>query len=73
MSSSWAAVILGNVKIRKVETGTGISALSSDTFSKGVTTYYNIAGQQVGAQTKGLVIEKIQLANGKTVTRKMVK
>lgn len=73
MSSGWAAVILGNVKIRKADTGTGITDCTTDAFGKGVVTTYNLAGQRISAQTKGLVIEQIQFANGKKVSRKVIK
>lgn len=73
MSSGWAAVILGNVKIRKADTGTGITDCTIDAFGKGVVTTYNLSGQRISAQTKGLVIEQIQFANGKKVSRKVIK
>lgn len=73
MSSGWAAVILGNVKIRKADTGTGITDCTIDAFGKGVVTTYNLVGQRISGQTKGLVIEQIQFANGKKVSRKVIK
>ncbi len=34
---------------------------------------YNLAGQRISAQTKGMVVEQIQFANGKKVSRKVIK
>ena len=73
MSSGWAAVILGNVKIRKADTSTGITDCTTDTFGKGTVMTYNLAGQRIGGHTKGMVIEQTQLANGRKVSRKVVK
>ena len=73
MSASWAAVILGNVKIRKADTGTGISDCTIDAFGKGTVMTYNLAGQRISGHTKGVVIEQIQLGNGKKVSRKVIK
>ena len=73
MSSGWAAVILGNVKIRKADTGTGITDCTIDAFGKANIITYNLSGQRISAQTKGLVIEQLQFANGKKVSRKVIK
>ena len=73
MSSGWAAVILGNVKIRKADTGTGITDCTTDAFGKANIITYNLSGQRISAQTKGLVIEQILFANGKKVSRKVIK
>ncbi len=37
------------------------------------TEYFNIAGQRVSSNTKGLIIEKQRLENGQVVTRKVMK
>ena len=37
------------------------------------TEYFNIAGQRVGNQAKGVVIIKQRLANGQVVTKKVMK
>jgi len=37
------------------------------------TEYFNIAGQRVSSNTKGLIIEKQRLGNGQVVTRKVMK
>lgn len=34
---------------------------------------YNLAGHRISAQTKGMVIEQTQLANGRKVSRKVIK
>ena len=73
MSASWAAVVLGNVKIRKADTSTGITDRTADAFGKANIITYNLSGQRISAQTKGLVIEQIQFANGKKVSRKVIK
>lgn len=73
MSSGWAAVILGNVKIRKADTGTGITDCTIDAFGKGIVTTYNLAGQRISGHTKGMVVEQIQLGNGKRISRKVIK
>lgn len=73
MSSGWAAVILGNVKIKKVDTSLGITDCTIDAFGKGVVTTYNLAGQRICGHTKGMVIEQIQLGNGKRISRKVIK
>ena len=73
MSSGWAAVILGNVKIRKADTSTGITDCTIDAFGKANIITYNLSGQRISAQTKGLVIEQILFANGKKVSRKVIK
>lgn len=73
MSASWAAVVLGNVKIRKADTSTGITDCTIDAFGKANIITYNLSGQRISAQTKGLVIEQIQFANGKKVSRKVIK
>lgn len=73
MSASWAAVVLGNVKIRKADTSTGITDRTADAFGKANIITYNLSGQRISAQTKGLVIEQILFANGKKVSRKVIK
>ena len=73
MSASWAAVVLGNVKIRKADTDTGITDCTADAFGKGTVMTYNLAGQRIGGHTKGMVVEQTQLANGRKVSRKVIK
>ena len=73
MSSGWAAVILGNVKIRKADTSTGITENAINAFGNGHSMTYNLAGHRISAQTKGMVIEQTQLANGRKVSRKVIK
>lgn len=73
MSASWAAVVLGNVKIRKADTSTGITDRTADAFGKGTVMTYNLAGQRIGGHTKGMVVEQTQLANGRKVSRKVIK
>lgn len=73
MSSGWAAVILGNVKIKKADTSTGITENAINAFGNDHSMTYNLSGQRISAQTKGLVIEQIQLANGRKVSRKVIK
>ena len=73
MSSGWAAVVLGNVKIKKTDTSSGITDCTIDAFGKGIVTTYNLAGQRISGHTKGIVVEQIQLGNGKRVSRKVIK
>ena len=73
MSSGWAAVILGNVKIRKADTSTSITENAINAFGNGHSMTYNLAGQRIGGHTKGMVIEQTQLANGRKVSRKVIK
>lgn len=73
MSSGWAAVILGNVKIKKADTSLGITDCTIDAFGKGIVTTYNLAGQRISGHTKGMVVEQIQLGNGKRISRKVIK
>ena len=73
MSSGWAAVILGNVKIKKADTSTGITENAINAFGNGHSMTYNLAGHRISAQTKGMVIEQTQLANGRKVSRKVIK
>ena len=73
MSSGWAAVVLGNVKIKKTDTSLGITDCTIDAFGKGIVTTYNLAGQRISGHTKGIVVEQIQLGNGKRVSRKVIK
>ena len=73
MSSGWAAVVLGNVKIKKTDTSLGITDCTINAFGKGVVTTYNLAGQRISGHTKGIVVEQIQLGNGKRVSRKVIK
>ena len=73
MSSGWAAVILGNVKIKKADTSTGITENAINAFGNGHSMTYNLAGHRISSQTKGMVIEQIQLANGRKVSRKVIK
>ena len=73
MSSGWAAVVLGNVKIKKTDTSSGITDCTIDAFGKGIVTTYNLAGQRISGHTKGIVVEQIQLDNGKRVSRKVIK
>lgn len=73
MSSGWAAVILGNVKIKKADTSTGITENAINAFGNDHSMTYNLAGHRISAQTKGMVIEQTQLANGRKVSRKVIK
>lgn len=73
MSSGWAAVVLGNVKIKKTDTSLGITDCTINAFGKGIVTTYNLAGQRISGHTKGIVVEQIQLGNGKRVSRKVIK
>jgi hypothetical protein len=37
------------------------------------TEYYNLAGQRIGADAKGIVIERQRTADGRVTTRKVIK
>ena len=65
---------LANVSISgniiNTTTGVSIPVTLSPVMS---TEYFNIAGQRVSSNTKGLIIEKQRLENGQVVTRKVMK
>ena len=61
------------MKIRKADTSTGITDCTIDAFGKANIITYNLSGQRISAHTKGLVIEQILFANGKKVSRKVIK
>lgn len=66
---------IDNIKVMfSNSTPTGISHITTGTGAATVSeTYYNISGQRVSADTKGLVIVKTRTADGRTVTRKVIK
>ena len=37
------------------------------------TTYYNLQGMRVEGQQHGIIISKTRLANGKTITKKVIR
>ena len=64
------ANIVINGYITNASTGVSIPVTLSPVMS---TEYYNIAGQRVGNQAKGIVILKQRLENGQVVTKKVMK
>ena len=61
------------MKIKKADTSTGITENAINAFGNGHSMTYNLAGHRISAQTKGMVIEQTQLANGRKVSRKVIK
>lgn len=64
------ANIVINGYITNASTGVSIPVTISPVMS---TEYFNIAGQRVGNQAKGIVIQKQRLENGQIVTKKVMK
>ena len=50
------------------------TAIKSVSFSPALATeYYNVAGQKVGSNARGMVIVRQRMADGTTLTRKIMK
>lgn len=66
---------IDNIYVMFFDDGTtGISGVTADTDAAAVSeTIYNLSGQRVSADTKGLLIIKTRTADGRTVTRKVIR
>lgn len=65
--------LLNQIKIEVSSTPTAIKGVKDNVGEVYSKEYFDISGRKVGADAKGLVIEKTRYANGKTVSRKVLK